>query len=179
MKAPPASGGFKRRLDRIYLRYAAGFAGFVLTMALLEHMGMPKAWIGVTFLLSTVLLYAGIGILSRTTDPVEYHVAGRRVPAFYNGMATAADWMSAASFMGLAGTLYLQGCGGLAFIFGWTGGCCLVALLIAPYLRNAASSPFPTFSARATADTSRAWSVLLRRSSVPSCISWHRSTGWG
>jgi len=145
VKAPLASGGFKRRLDRLYLRYTAGFAGFVLTMALLEHMGMPKSWIGVTFLLSTVLLYAGIGILSRTSDPVEYYVAGRRVPAFYNGMATAADWMSAASFIGLAGTLYLQGYGGLAFILGWTGGYCLVALLIAPYLRKCGEFTIPDF----------------------------------
>lgn len=145
MKAPLASGGFKRRLDRLYLRYTAGFAGFVLTMAMLEHMGMPKSWIGVTFLLSTVLLYAVIGILSRTTDPVEYYAAGRRVPAFYNGMATAADWMSAASFIGLAGTLYLQGYGGLAFILGWTGGYCLVALLIAPYLRKFGEFTIPDF----------------------------------
>ena len=51
-------------------------------------------------------------------------------------MATAADWMSAATFIGLTGTLYLQGYGGLAYVIGWTGGYCLVALLLAPYLRK-------------------------------------------
>jgi len=142
---PLESGPFRRRLDRIYLTYTASFILFVLALAMLERMGMPKHWIGVTFLLSTVLLYAGIGILSRTTDPTEYYVAGRRVPAFYNGMATAADWMSAASFIGLAGTLYLQGYAGLAFVLGWTGGYCLVALLIAPYLRKFGQFTIPDF----------------------------------
>ncbi|WP_372524762.1 sodium:solute symporter family protein [Piscinibacter sp.] len=136
---------FRRRLDRIYLGYTGGFIAFVLVLAALERMGLPKRWIGVTFLLATVGLYAGIGILSRTTDASEYYVAGRRVPAFYNGMATAADWMSAASFIGLAGTLYLQGYSGLAFIIGWTGGYCLVALLIAPYLRKFGEYTIPDF----------------------------------
>ncbi|HOX69595.1 MAG TPA: VC_2705 family sodium/solute symporter, partial [Burkholderiaceae bacterium] len=145
MAEPLESGPFRRRLDRIYLAYTASFILFVLALAMLERMGMPKHWIGVTFLLSTVLLYAGIGILSRTTDPTEYYVAGRRVPAFYNGMATAADWMSAASFIGLAGTLYLQGYAGLAFVLGWTGGYCLVALLIAPYLRKFGQFTIPDF----------------------------------
>jgi len=62
-------------------------------------MGLPRNWIGLIFLLATVGLYAGIGIMSRTTDAAEYYVAGRRVPAIYNGMATGADWMSAASFI--------------------------------------------------------------------------------
>src|SRR5204862_1085252 len=122
-----------------------GFIAFVLTLALLEQMGLPKAWIGYVFLFATVGLYAGIGIMSRTTDAAEYYVAGRRVPAFYNGMATGADWMSAASFIGMAGTLYLTGYGGLAFIMGWTGGYCLVALLIAPYLRRFGQYTIPDF----------------------------------
>ena len=65
--------------------------------------------------------------MSRTSDVSEYYVAGRRVPALFNGMATAADWMSAASFIGLAGTLYYAGFEGLAFVTGWTGGYVLVA----------------------------------------------------
>ncbi|MFA9869337.1 sodium:solute symporter family transporter, partial [Vibrio cholerae] len=97
---------------------------------------MARSWIGFVFLLVTVSLYACIGIVCRTSDQVEYYVAGRRVPAFYNGMATAADWMSVASFIGVAGTLYLTGYGGLAYIMGWTGGYVLVALLLAPYLRK-------------------------------------------
>jgi cation/acetate symporter len=67
------------------------------------------------------------------------------VPAIFNGMATGADWMSAASFIGLAGTLYLQGYGGLAYVMGWTGGYCLVALLLAPYLRKFGQYTIPDF----------------------------------
>jgi cation/acetate symporter len=138
---------FRRRLDRIYLRYTVGFVAFVALLAVLEQTGLPRRWIGVVFLLATVGLYAAIGIVSRTTDAAEYYVAGRRVPAMYNGMATAADWMSAASFIGLAGTLYLQGYGGLAYVMGWTGGFVLVAVLLAPYLRKFGQYTIPDFLA--------------------------------
>ncbi|HEY9237656.1 MAG TPA: VC_2705 family sodium/solute symporter, partial [Burkholderiaceae bacterium] len=138
---------FSRRLDRIYLRYTIGFIAFVGVLAVLEQVGLPRRWIGVVFLLATVGLYAAIGIVARTTDAAEYYVAGRRVPAMYNGMATAADWMSAASFIGLAGTLYLQGYGGLAYVMGWTGGFLLVAVLLAPYLRRFGQYTIPDFLA--------------------------------
>jgi cation/acetate symporter len=108
-------------------------------------MGLSRQWIGFIFLLATVGLYAGIGIMSRTNDAAEYYVAGRRVPAIYNGMATGADWMSAASFIGMAGTLYLTGYSGLAFIMGWTGGYCLVALFLAPYMRKFGQFTVPDF----------------------------------
>ena len=83
--------------------------------------------------------------MSRTVDAAEYYVAGRRVPAFFNGMATGADWMSAASFIGMAGTLYLSGFDGLAFVMGWTGGYVLVALFLAPYLRKFGQFTIPDF----------------------------------
>ncbi len=145
--ASPEAGAFRRRLDRIYLRYALGFIAFVALIAGLEQLGISRRWIGAIFLGATVALYAVIGILCRTTDPAEYFVAGRRVPAMYNGMATAADWMSAASFIGLAGTLYLQGYAGLAYVMGWTGGYVLVALLLAPYLRKFGQFTIPDFLA--------------------------------
>ena len=136
---------FKRQLDRIYLWFTLGVVIYVLLLGGLERLGMPRSWIGLTFLLSTIALYAGIGMLTRTTDATEYYVAGRRVPAIYNGMAIGADWMSAASFLGLAGTLYLTGYSGLAFIMGWTGGYCLVALVLAPYLRKFGQFTIPDF----------------------------------
>ena len=136
---------FKKGLNKVYGFYTGGFIGFVLLLAALEQMGLPRAWIGYFFLAGTVLLYAGIGVMSRTSDAAEYYVAGRRVPAMYNGMATGADWMSAASFIGMAGTLYLTGFGGLAFITGWTGGYCLVALFLAPYLRKFGQFTIPDF----------------------------------
>ena len=120
---------------------------FVVLLAGAERLGVPRLWIGFAFLLATIGLYAGIGVMSRTTDAAEYYVAGRRVPAIYNGMATAADWMSAASFIGLAGTLYLTGYNGLAFVMGWTGGYCLVALVLAPYLRKFGQFTIPDFLA--------------------------------
>ena len=132
-------------LARRYALFAAVFAALIGGMALAEAAGLPRGWIGVSFLVVTVAIYAGIGFLSRTSNEVEYFVAGRRVPAMYNGLATAADWMSAASFIGTAGVLYLQGFAGFAYILGWTGGFCLVALLLAPYLRRFGEYTMPDF----------------------------------
>ncbi len=136
---------FKAQLQKYYTWYTGGFLAFLFTLAVAEQMGLSKQWIGYWFLFATIGLYAGIGIMSRTVDPAEYYVAGRRVPAFFNGMATGADWMSAASFIGMAGTLYLSGFDGLAFVMGWTGGYCLVAFLLAPYLRKFGQFTIPDF----------------------------------
>ncbi len=139
-----------------------GVIGFVLLLGWLERVGLTRTWIGYAFLLATVVLYAAIGVMSRTTDAAEYYVAGRRVPAIFNGMATGADWMSAASFIGLAGTLYLQGYTGLAFIMGWTGGYVLVALFLAPYLRKFGQYTIPDFlGARYGGHASRAVGVVV------------------
>ncbi len=143
--ADPAQSRFVSQLKRYYALYTGGFIGFVVMLSILEQMGVPNKILGYIFLGVTVLLYAGIGILSRTSDVAEYYVAGRRVPAFFNGMAVGADWMSAASFIGLAGTLYLSGYDGLAFVLGWTGGFVLVALLLAPYLRKFGQFTIPDF----------------------------------
>ncbi|HRE13040.1 MAG TPA: VC_2705 family sodium/solute symporter, partial [Usitatibacteraceae bacterium] len=136
---------FTQQLKKYYTFYTGGFVTFVVLLAIAEQMGVPTKWIGYCFLVFTILLYAGIGIMSRTLEVSEYYVAGRRVPALFNGMATGADWMSAASFIGMAGTLYLSGFGGLAFIMGWTGGYVLVALLLAPYLRKFGQFTIPDF----------------------------------
>ena len=140
-----SKAAFKQNLNKVYTWYTGGFVAFVVVLAILEQMGLPRQWIGFIFLLATIGLYAGIGIMSRTNDAAEYYVAGRRVPAIYNGMATGADWMSAASFIGMAGTLYLTGYAGLAFIMGWTGGYCLVALFLAPYMRKFGQFTVPDF----------------------------------
>ena len=142
-----AQRSFFRRLCRYYLLFSAGFAAFLLALTVLEQEGMSRVWIGYLFMFATITLYATIGVISRTSNVTEYYVAGRRVPALFNGMATAADWISAASFISLAGGLYLNGFDGLAFIMGWTGGYCLVALLIAPYLRKFSQYTIPDFLA--------------------------------
>ena len=136
---------FSRTLHRRYGLFTLGVVLFIVLLAALERNGWSRGWIGTSFLIATVLVYAVIGLASRTTSETEYYVAGRRVPAIYNGMATAADWMSAASFIGTAGVLYLQGFDGLAYILGWTGGYCLVAVLLAPYLRRFGQFTIPDF----------------------------------
>ena len=136
---------FNQQLKKTYTWYVGGFLVFLVALAIAEQMGLPKVWIGYVFLFATVALYAGIGIMSRTAEVSEYYVAGRRVPALFNGMATGADWMSAASFIGMAGTLFLSGYDGLAFVMGWTGGYCLVALFLAPYLRKFGQFTIPDF----------------------------------
>jgi len=138
---------FFQQLKKYYTFYTGGFLLFLFALAIAEQMGMSRAWIGYWFLFATIALYAGIGWMSRTMDVAEYYVAGRRVPAFFNGMATGADWMSAASFIGMAGTLFLSGFDGLAWVMGWTGGFCLVALFLAPYLRKFGQFTIPDFLA--------------------------------
>ncbi len=162
MSAATSNKAFKSQLKRVYSFYTLGFLSFVVILAIAEQMGLPRQWIGYVFLIATVLLYAGIGVMSRTSDASEYYVAGRRVPAVFNGMATGADWMSAASFIGMAGTLYLQGFSGLAFIMGWTGGYVLVALFLAPYLRKFGQFTIPDFlGERFGGNTARFVGVLI------------------
>jgi cation/acetate symporter len=145
LDATGSQKAFNAQLKKVYGFYTGGFIGFCIILAIAEQMGLSRAGIGYVFLAATVILYAGIGIMSRTNVADDYYVAGRRVPAVFNGMATGADWMSAASFIGMAGGLYLQGYGGLAFIMGWTGGYVLVALFLAPFLRKFGQYTIPDF----------------------------------
>src|ERR671911_355628 len=138
-------GDFVSNLGRVYAIYTGGFLAFVVLLAILEQVGVPNRIIGYLFVFFTLAIYALIGVMSRTMQISEYYVAGRRVPAFYNGMATGADWMSAASFIGMAGTLYALGYDGLGYVLGWTGGYVLVAILLAPYLRKFGIFTVPDF----------------------------------
>jgi cation/acetate symporter len=149
-------------LGKIYAGYTGGFALFVVFIAILEQLGVPNRILGYLFVFLTIGVYAYIGIISRTAQVAEYYVAGRRVPALYNGMATGSDWMSAASFIGMAGSLYALGYGGLAFILGWTGGYMLVAILLAPYLRKFGQYTVPDFlGARYGGNVARAIGVTV------------------
>ncbi len=137
---------WRSRLARYYGIFTICFIIFCFILGGLElFAGLPTAVIGWTFLLLTMGLYATVGILSRTKILDEYYVAGRNVPAIFNGMATGADWMSAASFISMAGTLYALGYDGLAYIMGWTGGYVLLALLFAPYIRKFGQYTIPDF----------------------------------
>jgi len=138
-------GGFINNLGRVYGIYTLGFLGFVILMAILEQAGVGADTIGYMFVGFTIAIYALIGILSRTMESTEYYVAGREVPSVFNGMATAADWMSGASFIAMAGGIYLKGYPYMAFLVGWTGGYVLVASLLAPYLRKFGCYTVPDF----------------------------------
>jgi cation/acetate symporter len=155
-------GDFVNNLRKIYGIYTGGFIGFVILLGILEQIGVPNKIIGYLFVFLTIGVYAAIGIMSRTAQVSEYYVAGRRVPAIYNGMATGADWMSAASFIGMAGTLYLLGYDGLAFVLGWTGGYVLVAVLLAPFLRKFGAYTVPDFlGARYNGNVARVVGILV------------------
>ena len=134
------------RLARGYGLFTVGFLIFTLILLGLElTINLSHNIIAWSFMALTMGLYAVIGILSRTTVLDEYYVAGRSVPAIFNGMATGADWMSAASFISMAGSLWLLGYDGLAYIMGWTGGYVLLALLFAPYIRKFGQYTIPDF----------------------------------
>ena len=138
-------GNFIDNLGKIYGLYTGGFLLFFALMAVFEQMGMGADMIGILFVGFTIVIYAIIGVLSRTMEVDAYYVAGRQVPPVYNGMATAADWMSGASFVALAGGIYFGGHGYLAFVVGWTGGYVLVNALMAPYLRKFGCYTVPDF----------------------------------
>ena len=138
-------GKFIDNLPKIYGTYTGGFLVFIILMAIAEQAGMSAKLIGIFFVAFTVLIYALIGWLSRTLQVDAYYVAGRQVPTVFNGMATAADWMSGASFVAMAGGIYFKGYGYMALLVGWTGGYVLVASLLAPYLRKFGCYTVPDF----------------------------------
>ena len=90
-------------------------------------------------------LYIGIAIWAKASTTGEFYVAGKGVNPVVNGMATAADWMSAASFISMAGLIAFLGYGGSVYLMGWTGGYCLLAMLLAPYLRKYGKFTVPEF----------------------------------
>ena len=152
-----------------------GFAGLLLLTLLLllaDFAGVPKGVVNGFFLVVSIIGYALIGMFCRTTVPEEYFVAGRSISAPLNGMATAADWLSAASFIGLTGLLLSDGLvgdgqhpGGLAYLLGWTGGFCLLGFLFAAKLNLSQSITIPDFLGRrfdsAAVRWLAAWGAIL------------------
>ncbi len=103
-----------------------------------------QAWTFVMVGLSFAV-YIGVAVSSRASSTGEFYVAAARVPPVLNGMATAADWMSAASFISMAGLIAFMGRDGSVYLMGWTGGYVLLALLLAPYLRKFGKYTVPDF----------------------------------
>ncbi|MCW1967483.1 MAG: cation acetate symporter [Anaerolineae bacterium] len=137
---------FQSKLVRYYGLFTLGFLALTVIILLLEiSVGLSQGLIAGIYMVLTFGLYAVIGVATRTKALDEYYVAGRSVPAVFNGMATGADWMSAASFLSMAGTLWGIGYDGMAYIMGWTGGYVLLALLFAPYIRKFGQYTIPDF----------------------------------
>ncbi|MEL7174206.1 MAG: cation acetate symporter, partial [Pseudomonadota bacterium] len=97
---------------------------------------MDQTLLNITFVGASFVLYIGIAWWARAGSTSEFYAAGRGVHPITNGMATAADWMSAASFISMAGLIAFVGYDNSSFLMGWTGGYVLLALLLAPYLRK-------------------------------------------
>ena len=109
----------------------------------------------------TFVIYVGIAFWARANSTEDFYVAGGEINPIANGMATAADWMSAASFISMAGLIAFLGYGGSVFLMGWTGGYVLLAMLLAPYLRKHGSFTVPEFiSDRYYSKTARVVAVL-------------------
>jgi len=106
---------------------------------------MDQFTINLLFVGATFALYIGIAIWAKASTTGEFYVAGKGVNPVVNGMATAADWMSAASFISMAGLIAFLGYGGSVYLMGWTGGYCLLAMLLAPYLRKYGKFTVPEF----------------------------------
>ena len=106
----------------------------------MDVQGWTFTIVGLTF-----ALYIGIAVWAKAKSTGEFYVAGSGVPPLANGMATAADWMSAASFLGMAGIISFKGYDGSVYLMGWTGGYVLLALLLAPYLRKFGKFTVPDF----------------------------------
>jgi cation/acetate symporter len=133
-------------LDKIFGLYSVAFIAVTILIGLAEYfLGLSPKWIGWIFMALSIGIYVVIGIITRTSEADQYYVAGRRVPAVYNGMATGSDWMSAASFISMAGALSAQGFSGLAYVMGWTGGYLLLAVFLGPYLRQFGAYTIPDF----------------------------------
>ncbi|WP_019153931.1 sodium:solute symporter family protein [Robertmurraya massiliosenegalensis] len=101
--------------------------------------------VSLAIILATFALYIGIAVYNTAKATSDFYVAGRGVPPIFNGMAIGADWMSAASFIGMAGTVMVLGYDGLAYIMGWTGGYLFLTFLLAPQLRKFGRYTVPEF----------------------------------
>ena len=155
---------FKAWRWRLVMAGLIGLIVLTLSLWLADLMGVSKAIINGFFLVVSIVGYATIGLVCRTSSPEEYYVAGRRVSAPFNGMATAADWMSAASFIGLTGLLLADGfvgdgqhAGGLAYILGWTGGFCILGFLFAAKLNASQAITIPEFLGQRFQSTTVRW----------------------
>ena len=144
-----------------------------------------QVWTAI-FVVLTFGLYTAIAWWTRASSTREFYVAGKGVSPLANGMATAADWMSAASFISMAGIIAFAGYGGSVYLMGWTGGYVLLAVLLAPFLRKFGKFTVPDFVGdRYESNTVRFWrscarSLSLSHMSRVKCgaLGWSSDDSW-
>jgi cation/acetate symporter len=132
-----------REVGKVYSLLAVAFALFVIVVAMLAQYGLPDPVTAVLVVSVTVAGYAVIGIVARTLSLADFFVAGRAVPAGFNGMATGAAFITAAGFIGIAGAFFASQAAGLAVAVGWLGGFIVLAVAVAPYYRKSGAVTLP------------------------------------
>uniref|UniRef100_UPI003D81B515 sodium:solute symporter family transporter n=1 Tax=Trichloromonas sp. TaxID=3069249 RepID=UPI003D81B515 len=134
-------------ISGLSLAAVCGFAGHLFAAAGEEIYQVEQGFklIPAVIMVALLCVYVGVGFLSKVSDTSGYWIAGQGIGKFGNGAAIASDWMSAASFMGVAGLLYLKGWFGLGYIIGWTGGYVLLLCLIAAQIRRFGKYTIPEF----------------------------------
>lgn len=132
-----------REVGKVYSLLAVAFAVFVIVVAMLAQFGLPDPLTAVLVVSITIAGYAVIGIVARTLSIADFFVAGRAIPAGFNGMATGAAFITAAGFIGIAGAFFTSQAAGLAVAVGWTGGFVVLAVVVAPYYRKSGAVTLP------------------------------------
>ncbi|MFP3920605.1 MAG: sodium:solute symporter family transporter [Dichotomicrobium sp.] len=133
------------RLGASFGIFASAYVSLVLTLLILEQLGLAAFWVNQLMILGPALFYLVIGMMVRTTNLEDFFVAGERVPALYNGLSVSANVLGASAVATALGALVFLGYDGLPLVLGWCAGLALLAILFAPYLRKAGSFTMPGF----------------------------------
>ncbi len=136
------------RLGTYFGIFAAAFAAVVLMAMMLEQLGATDALVRLTVFASPIILYAGIGVMSATREPQDYFACGRRVPAFFNGLALGIAALGGAGFLALTGAFFSIGFDALCLSIGWYAGLVFATLLFVPFFRKVGAFTVPTFLGR-------------------------------
>lgn len=142
--------------------FTSAYISLVITMLILEQLGLETFWIGHIMVLVPVLFYVVIGLFSRTTNLEDFFISGERVPALYNGLSLSANVLGGTALVTAISALFFLGFDGLPLVLGWCGGVALLALVLAPYLRKAGSFTLPgLLGMRFSSRSLRALAALL------------------
>lgn len=136
------------RLGTYFGIFASMFAALVLMSLMFEQLGVNDHWLRLLMFAGPVVLYAVLGLAVAAQEPREFFAAGRRVPAFFNGLVLAVTALGSAAFVGLTGTLFMSGVDAMCLALGWCAGFVVMAVLLAPFLRKFGSYTIPSYLGR-------------------------------